>query len=59
MNQFFFFLALLCIPVMLSGYKKQSNEPDSTVYTIEVILQNTPFRTNEFLRIPYSLKTWE
>jgi hypothetical protein len=59
MKQLLYLLACLALPIFLAGCHKKSDETTTTVYTVEVILKNVPFKTNEFLRIPYSLKTWE
>ena len=43
----------------LAGCKKSSlpvNEPEKT---ISVLWNDVPYKTDKYLRIPYTLKTWE
>jgi hypothetical protein len=60
MKTLMYFITLLSLPVLLTGCSKKG-----TVYTpietaaIEVIINDTPFRTDQFLRIPFTLKTLE
>lgn len=59
MKPMYYLLTLIALPAILSGCNKEPEGPGPNAYTMEVILKNTPFRTNENLRIPYTLKTWE
>ncbi|MCX6286175.1 MAG: M23 family metallopeptidase [Bacteroidetes bacterium] len=60
MKNLIYIIALLSLPMLLSGCRKKE-----TVYTaenpliIEVIINDTPFKTDQFLRIPFTLKTFE
>lgn len=59
MKPMLYLLMLLALPAIFSGCRKKTEEPTTNGNSIKVILKNTPFKTNEYLRIPYTLKTWE
>ncbi len=48
----------LSLTILMPGCKKDEDK-NTSVYYMEVILKNTTFKTNDYLRIPYTLKTWE
>jgi hypothetical protein len=60
MRTVLYVIALFTLPCILLGCSKKETEyASSGVGTIEVILNDIPFKTDEYLRIPYTLKTWE
>jgi hypothetical protein len=59
MKKLIYLLVLMALPAFIAGCKKKSDETTTTAYSVEVILKNVPFNTNKYLRIPYTLKTWE
>lgn len=60
MNTLRYVVALFALPGMMSGCCKKEVVYTSTGdRTIEVIINDTPFRTDQYLRIPYTLKSWE
>ncbi len=52
-------LVILVLSALTWGCNHKSDENPINGYSIEVILKNSTFTTNQFLRIPYTLKTWE
>ncbi len=54
-------LFLILFPLLFLGCSKKNNSDSGTSRygQIEVVINNTPFQTEKYLRIPYSLKTWE
>jgi len=60
MKTLMYIFTLIALPGILCGCsKKEVTYTPSTEGNMEVIISNTPFKTDEFLRIPYTLKTWE
>ncbi len=60
MKSFIYFLALITLPGFLQGCSKRTTEySNNGAGSIQVIINDIPFKTNEFLRIPFALKTWE
>lgn len=53
-------LAMLVVPAILLGCnKKSASYSGSDTASIEVMINDIPYKTNQFLRIPFTLKTFE
>jgi hypothetical protein len=60
MKQTVTLLLLVLIPFLFLDCKKKSDNSQSPGYgQMTVVISNTPFKTEKYLRIPYTLKTWE
>lgn len=60
MKTLLYLVLLFFLPFLFTGCSKKNEDSGSLGYgSIEVILNDTPFKTNKYLRIPYSLRTWE
>ena len=60
MNKLSYAFLLLFLPFIFFGCSKKNEDNSSSQNrTMEVQFNDIPFKTNKFLRIPYTLKTWE
>ena len=55
-----YFLALIILSCFFQGCSKKTTDYSNTDWgSMQVIINDIPFKTNEYLRIPFTLKTWE
>lgn len=57
MKKAFLLIASVIIPFLTPGCKKE--DPEDSLRTIEVIINDVPYPTEKYLRIGYTLKMWE
>lgn len=53
------FISLCIVFLTISACNKKEEPAQTDFGKMEVIVNDIPFKTNSFLRIPFSLKTWE
>ena len=57
MKKAFLLIASVIITFLTPGCKKE--DPEDSLRTIEVIMNDVPYPTEKYLRIGYTLKMWE
>ncbi|RLD75904.1 MAG: hypothetical protein DRJ10_14455, partial [Bacteroidetes bacterium] len=52
-------LLLLVLLMVISACKKEETPAPYPGSSFEIVINDIPFPTEKFMRIPYTLKTWE
>jgi len=59
MRKLSYVAGLIMLILSSQGCKKANDSSPSDAGKVEVFINDVPFYTNEYLRIPFTLKTWE